>query len=63
MARKPKAFLYRDRKGEWRWAIRAANGNKLSNGGESYRRKIDCLRMLWKAMDGFGCDCYEERKP
>jgi len=59
MKAKPKAYLYRDRKGEWRWKIVAANGHKLANGGESYRRRIDCLKMLEKAMDGFGCDCYE----
>lgn len=55
----PRAILYR-KKGEWRWRIVAANGRKLANGGESYKRRIDCVKQLERAMDGFGCNCYEE---
>lgn len=55
---KPKAYLYR-KKSEWRWRIVAANGRKLCNGGESYKRKRDALLMLERAMAGFGCQEYE----
>lgn len=42
----PTGYLYRDARRAWRWRIVAANGRKLANGGESYRRRIDCFRML-----------------
>jgi uncharacterized protein YegP (UPF0339 family) len=54
-----RAILYR-KKGQWRWRIvSAANGRRIANGGESYRRRIDAVRMLELAMDGFGCQEYE----
>ena len=34
--------VFRNRKKEWRWRLRAANGRIVANSGESYRRRIDC---------------------
>jgi uncharacterized protein YegP (UPF0339 family) len=34
--------VFRNRKKEWRWRLRAANGRIIANSGESYRRRIDC---------------------
>jgi uncharacterized protein YegP (UPF0339 family) len=58
MRRKFRAVLYRSRAG-WRWKIYAANGRKVANGGEAYRRKIDALGMLTMAASGFGCETCE----
>lgn len=31
--------IYRDRKGEWRWRLKAGNGRKIANSGEGYKRR------------------------
>lgn len=38
--------FYRDRKRNWRWTARAANGEKVANCGQGYSRRIDALRAL-----------------
>lgn len=38
---------YTDRKGEWRWTIKATtNGKKLANGGEGYQREAMARKAL-----------------
>ncbi|BCM86546.1 YegP family protein [Methylobacterium indicum] len=34
--------LYRDGKGEWRWRLRAENGEVVADSGEGYVRREDC---------------------
>jgi uncharacterized protein YegP (UPF0339 family) len=34
--------LYRDAKGEWRWRLRARNGEVVAESGEGYTRREDC---------------------
>ncbi|MBE7204069.1 MAG: DUF1508 domain-containing protein [Parafilimonas terrae] len=34
--------LYRDAKGEWRWRLRARNGEVIADSGEGYGRREDC---------------------
>lgn len=34
--------LYRDVKGEWRWRLRAENGEVVADSGEGYVRREDC---------------------
>ena len=34
--------LYRDVKGEWRWRLRARNGEVIAESGEGYSRREDC---------------------
>lgn len=38
--------VYRDRKGEWRWRLRASNGLIVADGGEGYVRKYGVLRAI-----------------
>lgn len=38
--------IYRTRNKQWRWRLRAANGKLIANAGESYRRRIDCMRAI-----------------
>lgn len=33
---------YKDKKGEWRWRLRAPNKNIIADGGEGYKNKADC---------------------
>jgi len=34
--------IYQDRKGEYRWRLRARNGEILADSNESYSRKASC---------------------
>lgn len=34
--------LYRDAKGEWRWRLRARDGEIVAESGEGYVRREDC---------------------
>lgn len=45
--------VYRDRSGQWRWKVTAANGRKVANGSEGYRRRVDCERMARKILRAF----------
>lgn len=41
-----KYCIYKDAKGEWRWYLRAANGNKLADSGEGYKNRKDCENAI-----------------
>jgi uncharacterized protein len=38
-----KYHVYKDTNNEWRWRLKAANGNILADSGEGYSAKADCL--------------------
>ena len=37
-----KYHVYKDSAGEWRWRLKAANGNTLADSGEGYSSKQAC---------------------
>ncbi|MCH8343700.1 MAG: DUF1508 domain-containing protein [Planctomycetes bacterium] len=37
--------IYKDKVGEWRWRLRAAN-NEIIAAGEGYKNKVDCLHAI-----------------
>lgn len=37
--------IYRDDSGEWRWRLKAANGEIIAS-GESYRNRRDCVYVV-----------------
>jgi len=39
-------IIYKDKTGEWRWYLKAANGNKIADSGEGYKNKKDCLDAI-----------------
>ena len=43
-ARQPRFQVYRDRKGEWRWRLLAANGRTIADSGEGYAQKQGAQR-------------------
>ena len=53
MVHKMKFEYYKDKKGEWRWRLKAKNGAIIADSGEGYVRKEDCLKglMLVKNID------------
>jgi uncharacterized protein YegP (UPF0339 family) len=34
--------IYKDHTGDWRWRLRAQNGNVIAESGEGYRHRPDC---------------------
>lgn len=34
--------MYKDARQEWRWRLKAANGNIIATSGEGYVNKADC---------------------
>jgi uncharacterized protein YegP (UPF0339 family) len=41
---KPKQFvLYKDKAGEWRWTLYAANAKKIADSAEGYKNKADAM--------------------
>lgn len=38
--------VYRDANKDWRWRLRAANGETIAVSSESYRRKQSCLDSI-----------------
>lgn len=42
--------VFKDLKGEWRWRLRAANGQIVACSGEGYTRERRCLGGLLAAM-------------
>ena len=36
--------VFKDGIGQWRWRLRAQNGNVIADSGEGYRHREDCER-------------------
>ena len=35
--------IYKDTAGEWRWRLKAGNGEKIADSAEGYKSKADCV--------------------
>lgn len=46
MARTAQFEVYKDQKGEFRWRMRATNGEQIADSNEGYKDKDDCLRGI-----------------
>lgn len=38
--------VYKDKKGEWRWNLKAENGRIIADSAEGYINKSDCLHAI-----------------
>lgn len=38
--------IYQDKKGEWRWRLRAANHRIVADSGEGYKNRGDCIDII-----------------
>lgn len=38
--------IFKNKKGEYRWRLRASNKRIIADSGESYKRKRDCLHGM-----------------
>lgn len=41
---------FKDRKGEWRWRLRARNGKIVASAGEGFKRKPTFTQVKWKLL-------------
>jgi len=41
-----KIEIYRDKKREWRWRMRASNGRIVADGSEGYKRRASLIKGL-----------------
>ena len=48
----PKIEIFRDRRGEYRWHLRASNGQIVCQ-GESHKRQRDALRAVLRVQETF----------
>jgi uncharacterized protein YegP (UPF0339 family) len=39
-------YYYKDKKGKWRWRLRAANGRIIADSGKGYKSRRDCLEDI-----------------
>jgi len=44
--------IYKDRKEEFRWRLKAANGNIVATSGEGYKAKEDCKKGIETIQKG-----------
>ena len=44
--------VYKDVKGEFRWRLKATNGELIANSGEGYKAKADCLHGIDLIKEG-----------
>jgi uncharacterized protein YegP (UPF0339 family) len=62
---KPHKFriiLYTDSKGEWRWSLRAGNGERVADSSEGYTTKTKCRNMVKKIAKLFATATLEVQK-
>lgn len=41
-----KLEIYKDGKGEYRWRLKASNGESIASGGEGFKEKRSCLASI-----------------
>lgn len=47
-----KFHIYQDKRGEWRWHLKARNGRIVADSGEGYARKGNAYRAALKMVNG-----------
>lgn len=48
----PRFEIYEDAAGEWRWRLRAGNGELVGGSGEGFRDRTDARRAIQNHVDG-----------
>lgn len=49
-----KFHIYQDRKGEWRWRLKARNGRIVADSGEGYVKQGNAYRAVLRMLNGVG---------
>jgi uncharacterized protein YegP (UPF0339 family) len=53
-------YIYKDKAGQWRWFLLAANGKKIADSGEGYWNKQDCLTGINLVKASGSAPVYEQ---
>ena len=53
---KSKLQLYRDKKKQWRWRLKASNGRIVATGGESFSSRSSCHHSVLNVWGTFSAD-------
>jgi uncharacterized protein YegP (UPF0339 family) len=54
-------YIYKDSRGEWRWRLRASNGNILADSGEGYKNELDCINAIRSVQSSSDADIAKEK--
>ena len=46
-----KFYIFKDKAGQWRWNLHAANNRIVADSGEGYFNREDCLAAIGLVMD------------
>lgn len=47
---RPHLEVYPDGKGEWRWRLRAANGEVVADSSEGYSDRVECYHAIERLL-------------
>ena len=53
--------IYKDKNGEWRWHLKAANHEKIATSGEGYKNKADALHAIDLVKSSYNAPAEEIR--
>ena len=54
--------VYKDHRKEWRWTLKAANGEPIADSAEGYKNRVDMMRII-NRLRGSASIPVQERKP
>lgn len=43
--------VFKDKAGEWRWRLRAANGRVIADGSEGYVERVEVFRAIQRVKE------------
>lgn len=52
-------YLYKDTAGQWRWYLKASNGEKIAVSSESYYNKQDAKHAIDLVKSAYNAPVYE----
>jgi uncharacterized protein YegP (UPF0339 family) len=52
-AKRPVVELYKDKGGEWRWRLKATNGQIIATSGEGYKSRSNADRAIDTVIHAF----------
>lgn len=51
-----KFIIYKDKKGEYRWTLKARNGRKIADSAEGYKSRWNCTDRILSIQQAFESD-------
>ena len=54
---------YKDRRREWRWTLKAANGEPIADSAEGYKNRVDMMRIINRLRGSASIPVRERKSP